>query len=175
MFWSVVIPYHILYTFPFLFFFFFKWWHDTRFHTVIYLRANQYWNQDLNFVHQILFLHSLSILPTDVDFCSLSLKHCPIFNFLTSLWSWLLSGRSNGLLYCRKQSRKGTEIYDEHLVLEACMKYKIDIFLMKCSLHVKRSGQLILNFIWCLCIMSIKLFEEYILFLGNWFKSQLVK
>lgn len=87
---------------------------------------------------------------------TLSLKRCHIFNFLTPLWSLLLSRRSNRLLYCRKKTRKGTMICDEtqrakvykglknsfsskHLVPKACMKYKIDIFLMKCSLHVKYS------------------------------------
>lgn len=134
--------------------FFPKCWHDTRFHTVICCQ--------LSFDTRIWTLYIKFYSSIQCPFCqlklifTLSLKHCPIFNFLTPLWSLLLSRRSNRLLYCRKKTRKGTMICDEtqrakvykglknsfsskHLVPKACMKYKIDIFLMKCSLHVKYS------------------------------------
>lgn len=80
-----------------------------RFHTVICFQLS------IETKTSALYIKFCSLI--QCPFCqlklifALSLK-CPIFNFLISLWSLLLSSRNDRFLYCRKQTRKQTVIYD---------------------------------------------------------------
>lgn len=76
---SVVILYYILYVFSFYFVLF-----CVHMVTWYYNSYVQFWDQDLNFMHPILFLDSVPILPTEIDFC-FTFKAVSTFNFLTPL------------------------------------------------------------------------------------------
>lgn len=113
MFQSIVIPYLILFVFCFLFCFLFCSPNrdtDARFHTVICFQLS------IETRTSTLYIKFCSLI--QCPFCqlklifALSLKCCSIFNFRTSLWSLLLSRRSDSFLYCKKQTRKRTMICD---------------------------------------------------------------
>lgn len=101
--WSIVVLCHLMYMFPVCFVF--ANGDVMLVYTFFCLITCQYWDENLNIVHQILFLDSVPILATEIDFCLIS-KAFLIFKFLNCSWSLLLSGRSDGFQYCRKQKSR---------------------------------------------------------------------